>query len=302
MLALRKKLDHFLLELAWSLWTELGVAGSVRKHQNYLINPEELILLTVAMGEVDPRLRAESLDWCSQYHHFISVSRLKTIMNDFEGLVSESFSVYSATLNLIAPKAKWPVFLKVEPLKLFLSHKSSLQPLESPALLNIRARSIFSTGARADLVTFFLTHTQTDYAASDLTDIGYSKRTLAEILDEFSLSGLVEKFMVRNQNRYSLKKNHHLERLLAPLPSYAPFWRHIFVVLLTLRACIQRVEKSSESTQIVEIRTTLTALENNLQRLKITPPVFQADFYKYLEAFSEWLLGIASNIADVHTR
>lgn len=58
--------------------------------------------------------------------------------------------------------------------------------MESPVLLNIRTRSIFSTGARADLITFSLTHSKTDFLASDFTDIGNTKRNFIEILDELA--------------------------------------------------------------------------------------------------------------------
>ena len=42
---LSDSIDEYLLDLAWSLWTELGVAGVQRRHQQYLIVPEELILM-----------------------------------------------------------------------------------------------------------------------------------------------------------------------------------------------------------------------------------------------------------------
>lgn len=296
MLPLSKKLDQHLLDLAWSLWTELGVAGVQRKHQEFLITLEELILLTVALVEVDPRLRDESLDWCSQYHHFLSISRLKSIMKDFESSLNKSFSTYSATLNSIS-RATWPFFLDSPPLKFIPSHKSCLRPLESPALLNIRARSIFGTGARADLMTFFLTHPKSDFAVSDVAEIGYSKRNLAEILDELSLSGLFDKFLLRNQQRYRLKNN-QLINVLGPIPKYAPSWRLILEVLLPLRDCIKRTENDSESTKVVEIRNLLISLQKNLQRLNLTPPHFQIDYHAYLNSFSKWLLEIASKLAQ----
>ena len=110
MLTLSKRLDSLLLDLAWSLWTELGVAGVKRSHQQFLITLEELILLTVSLAETDPRLRDESLDWCSQYHHFISVSRLKSIMKSFGSSLNEPFSSYSSTLNSQSGTA-WPLFV-----------------------------------------------------------------------------------------------------------------------------------------------------------------------------------------------
>jgi hypothetical protein len=268
---LNKKLNQLLLDLAWSLWTELGVAGVKRKHQKFLITPEEFILLTVALAEIDPRLRDESLDWCSQYHHFISVSRLKSIMKSFGSSLNEHFSSYSATLNSVS-QASWPLFLDSTPLKFIPSHKSCLRPLQSPGLLNIRARSMFGTGARADLVTFFLTHAKSDFAASDVTEIGYSKRNLAIILEEFCLSGLFDKFSMRNQQRYRLIKNDQLIKVLGSIPDYAPSWRLIFEVLLLARDCIKRTENSSESTRVVEIRNLLQIFQKNLQKLRLTPP------------------------------
>lgn len=293
---LSKELDQLLLDLAWSLWTELGVAGNLQKHQKFLISLEELIILTSVLSEIDPRLRDESLDWCSQYHHFISISRLKSIMKSFSP-VNEPFSIYSATLNSISGTA-WPVFQDASPLKVNLSHKSCLRPLESPALLNIRARSLFGTGARADLIAFFLTHPKSDFAASDVAEIGYSKRNLAEILEEFCLCGLFDKFLVRNQQRYRLIKSSQLIKIMGPIPDYAPTWRLVFEILLPLRDCILRTEKSSGSTRVVEMRNLLISLQKQLNRLSLLPPPFQTDFNAYWNTFSQWLLEMVRKLAQ----
>jgi len=200
-----KELDQHLLDLAWSLWTELGVQGHKRNHQNCLISLEELVILTTVLAEIDPRLRDESLDWCIQYHHFLSISRLKTLIKDCNDVVQRAFSTYSSTLNSMS-HARWPVFQETQPLQIILSHKSRLRPLESPALLNIRVRSVFGTGARADLITFFLSHEDADFSISDTVEIGYSKRNLAEILEELSLGGIVEMSLLRVFNRLIDKK------------------------------------------------------------------------------------------------
>jgi hypothetical protein len=298
MLPPSKRFDKLLLDLAWSLWTELGVAGTIRKHQNFLITLEELIVLTVALSDIDPRLRDESLDWCSQYHHFISTSRLKTIVKAFGSSIYAPFSNYAASLNSFS-HAAWPLFQKESsPLKIVLSHKSCLRPLESPALLNIRARSIFGTGARADLVTYFLTHAKSDFAASDVVDIGYTKRNLAEILEEFCLSGLFDKFLLRNQQRYRLIKKDQLIKVLGPVPEFTPSWRIVFEILLQLRDCIKRNENNSESTKVVEIRNFLIAHQKNLQKLDLIPPPMQTNFHSYLNSFTEWLIEIIRQLAQ----
>jgi len=291
-----KQLDQHLLNLAWSLWTEVGVAGIKRHHQHLLILIEELILFTSILSEVDPRLRDETLDWCSQYHHFISISRLKSLMIDFKELVSDQFSKFAATLNSIS-NANWPVFKDTTPLKIILSHKSILRPIASSALLNLRARSIFGTGARADLLTYFLVHSNSEFSIAETAEmIGYSKRNLAEVLEDLHLSNLFIKTMQGNQQRYRLNKNSKLYHALEPIPEYVP-WHYIFKVFLSLRDCIQRTTNYSESTKVVEIRNCLAKLEKPLQKLEQSPPPFQNNFSAYLDAFSHWILEWAANLA-----
>lgn len=284
-----KQLDKNLLNLAWSLWTELGVAGVKQNHQNVLILVEELVIFTSVLTEIDPRLRDESLDWCSHFYHFISISRLKSLMKDFEELATEPFSKYASSLNNIS-KANWPVFIDIPPLKINLSHKSILRPLVSSSLLNIRARALFGTSARADLVTFFLVHPNTDFSIAEVAETGYSKRNLAEVLDDLHLGNLFDRSMQGNQQRYRLNKNSPLFQMLKPIPEYAPSWHLVFKVLLALRVCIHRTEKYSESTRVVELRNCLKKQEKSLQKLGLIPPPFQNNFPMYLENFSQWII------------
>lgn len=294
-----KQLDKNLLNLAWSLWTELGVAGVKQYHQNTLILVEELVIFTTVLSEIDPRLRDESLDWCSKFYHYISISRLKSLMKDFEELVREPFSKYASSLNNIC-KANWPVFIDTTPLKINLSHKSILRPHTSSALLNIRARSIFGTGARADLVTFFLVHSNRDFSIAEVTETGYSKRNLAEVLDDLHLGNLFDKFMQGNQQRYRLSKNSPLFQMLKPIPECAPSWHLVFKVLLALRACILHTEHYSESTKVVELRNCLKKHEKSLQKLGLVPPLFQNNFPLYLDKFNQWILRWTDLLAKGH--
>lgn len=286
---LSKHIDNNLLDLAWSLWTELGVAGVKQNHQGTHIWLEELVIFTSALAEIDPRLRNESLDWCSQFHKYISISRLKSLMNDFEPLAKEPFSKYALTLNSIS-KANWPVFTETWPAKINLSHKSVLRTPLSASLLNIRARSMFGTGARADVVTFFLLHPHIAFSIAQIAEIGYSKRNLAEILDEMHMGHLLDRTMQGNQQRYCLCKKSPLLQLFKPLPAKAPSWHLIFKVVLSLRMCIQRIENYSESSKAVELHTCLNRHEKSLQKIGLIPPSFQNNFSVYLENFNRWIL------------
>ena len=114
-----KKIDESLARLAWSLWTEIGVAGLERKHRTFSVAPEELIILTSVLAEFDPRLRDESLDWCTRYHCFISPIRLHILAKKYEDFIAEPFSIFSKTLNAIADmRTKWIVFTETTSFKI----------------------------------------------------------------------------------------------------------------------------------------------------------------------------------------
>jgi hypothetical protein len=292
-----QQLNDNLAELAWSLWTELGVAGTFRRHKHCLVPLEELIILTTVIAEYDPRLRDEALDWCSRYHHYVSVSRLKTLVKKIGTPVFEPFSLFASTLNTIT-QSNWPIFSEVTPLKFVSSRKSILPSLNAPSLLQLRLRSFFGVGARADLFTYFLTEIKSDFTASDAVDIGYGKRSLAEILDNLALSGFLTSTMIRNQKKYELAKTEQLKRLIGEPPEFSPPWHHILEILISLRYDLYQSEKSSNASKVITIRNDLERKKNLLKSIHLFPPILESDPDQYWEIFSKWLLEHVRAIAQ----
>lgn len=290
---LSKQLDEYLLDLAWSLWTELGVAGLARKHQQYLILPEELILLTAALGKVDPRLRDEALDWCSRYHKFISVTRLKTLAKAWGD--AAAFSLFAATLNSVS-SAKWPVFQKIAPLKYRPSGKSELVDFDCPALFAIRLRALFGTGSRADLMTFFFAQEDKEFSIAATVEIGYSKRNLADMLEGFAQSGIFTASMALNQRRYRFARREEFAELVGPLPKVMFPWRQFLEAMLKIRECVCRNEDKSEELRTIALRNVV--LDLDWRRLELTPPPLQENFWTVC---IEWILDKLRKVAQGKT-
>lgn len=82
----RASLVEQLLDLAWSHWAALGVAGSVQAAE-VPVDLEALLLLTAELAAEDPRLRDEALDWCSRFHGFASKPRLKQLLREMTYLL-----------------------------------------------------------------------------------------------------------------------------------------------------------------------------------------------------------------------
>ena len=301
MKTLIQQFDDRLVDLAWSLWTELGVAGTQRKHKDCLIGLEELIILTAVIAEIDPRLRDEALDWCSRYHHFVSISRIRTLVKILGESVHLPFSVFAKTLNSIT-QSNWPIFSNANPVNLKLSGKSSPPHCEAPALLGLRLRALFGVGARADLLTFFLTQNETILTAADAVEIGYSKRSLADLLDHLVQSGLLVTSVIRNQRKYELVMKEQLKKLVGELPKVAPPWRRILGMLISLRTSLQQFEKNSTATNVVVIRNTLLHIKDLLPSIISSSPPLQSDLNQYLESFTKWLLDILNSFVHGNFR
>jgi hypothetical protein len=291
------RIDRELADLAWSLWSELGVAGLHRQHKNCLIGLEELIILTAVVAKSDPRLRDEALDWCSKYHNFVSVSRMRTLVDSLGEQVYEPFSVFAVTLNSIA-QTKWPQFEEVSPLRVNLSGKSKLLSCEPPALLSLRLRSVFGVGIRADLLAFCLTRGTNSFTAIDTVKIGYNKRSLSEVLESFVLTGLLTSSRVANRAVYCLSKQSELSVLIGSLPEIAPDWRSVIEVFITLRTSLLKTQNYSVSSKVIDSRNVLKQLEAHLKIINLSPPAVSDDLTGYWDFFCKWMLTALKEICQ----
>ncbi len=294
MSALNKEFDNQLAGIAWSLWRELGVAGTDRFHENCLIQPEELIILTAIVSEYDPRLRDEALDWASCYHEYISVSRLRSLLKELDDNEQRSFSQFAAALNSIS-SAKWPSAEESPRFKVKISGKSSLPVLKSPSLLMLRLRNLFGPGAKADILTHFLTRNEMRFSAADLVEIGYSKRSLMTALDHLAASRVLDVENAGNKKIYQLRNPKELQVVIGQLPKVAPSWNKILQAIIAIRSVISEIQNSSEVTKSVIFRNCLIKIEDLLPTfispILHTSPDFRRDWNSVMEILNGFRQG-----------
>lgn len=288
---LSAQLDHYLIVLIRSLWAEFRGEEKDRRHGHCLIAPEELLLLTSVIAP--PDLQNEALEWCASYHHFISISRLRALVKTGGSSIEEPFSLFAATLNSIS-NADWPLFIEKDPLKFETSTTPAPPQCERPSLLYLRLRTLFGVGARADLMTFFLTQGKNDFTASDTAELGYGKRSLADLLIDFVQSGFFTAFTVGNQRRFRFVKQDQMIAILGKIPEVIPPWRHILEVVLPLRTCILQVEENPQAIKTAELHKVLLQMHDKLHRLYLTPPTANSDW----DFLSDWILNIVKSYSQ----
>jgi len=297
MTSARRQIEEYLLDLAWSLWTELGVAGTNRQHRQVAITPEELLLLTSALSPLDPRLRDESNDWCSRYHGYVSTARLRSLFGDAQEEQKAALSRYAATVNALAT-TRWPTTGDTSPWKVKLGGKSSLAELTRPALLHLRLRAVFGTGARADVIAVFLGSSATDLAVAEVADIGYTKRNIANVLDDLAAGGLLRVSKVRNQLRFRWARRDALVALVAPLPRQLPNWRPIVDLVLTLHRFVERTEPMPGVVRGVEAANLLPSINRELALLQWQPPQLGPKPEDSWDRLARWAIKVVRTVAS----
>ena len=162
---LGKEFDALALDLAWSLWAELGVDGAARRHDWQAIDLEPLIIFTARIGASDSRLRASTIDWCIANARFASALRLRNLAEHASAGTREAFGPYAVTVRAHA-KAPWPG--QGDPLTLFHPERASPPDLRRPSLVQLRLRALVGVSARAEILKLMLADPERPQPASTL--------------------------------------------------------------------------------------------------------------------------------------
>lgn len=221
------------IELAWSLWTELGVPGVSRNHAHTVIDPEPLIVATPAIAAGDPRLLEQVYGWCTAHADRISISRLKGLLAVSPERVVSRFSSFSRALRDHGG-VRWPVIGHPERWSGPSSRPSPPLPLDRPSLLRFRLRALCGVGARADILCELVSAVETWWSVAELARIGYSKRNVAKVLSELDGTGIVSARKDGNTLHFRLARTSALKELAAAEDLLAPRWQPLLGIVLML--------------------------------------------------------------------
>lgn len=285
------------LELAWSLWGELGVRGVVQgRHDPWSIDPEPLIAFTASVGDRDPRLRDESIDWCIQYERYVSRARLRGILRRSDATARTEFGAYAATLSQHTGRS-WPEASQPRPYQ--PSGRSSLTPLTRPALIRLRLRALFGVGARAEILHAFIARPSAHATAAELARLtGYTKRNVTDELDRLELAGLLRVAAPSNQFLYRLHDRHALLSFVGEQPDVFPNWEPLFRVVSALLNRLSAIETAPATVQAIELEKFVAEIEPDLRDARIRPPSPERERAGSPEALQSWAVHFMRELAS----
>ena len=263
------------LDLAWSHWTALGVRG-IAQPPSSAVDPEALLYFTACLAEHDARLQAEVGDWWNQYERFISRPRMNALGKRFGERITAKLSRLEHALQT-APR----------------TGKSRLDHLDTPARSLLRLRCAFGANARAEVVLELLTRSsppEGGLTALALSEVGYSKRNIAFVLDDLLMAGILVSASEGNRVRYRLADPPALERVLRPVPSTPGRWHLRLPIIAAFVDLAGRVRDRDAIVQSIEARKTLETLQPTISAAGIATRGPSATAETYWPELQQWLI------------
>lgn len=284
---------------AWAQWSSLG-AGTVTtgtKAPESIIDPEALILVSLAMLHEERRLVDLLAWWARVGSRLLSVQRIKGMVDCFPASIGEGLGRFARSAAA-ANDARWKRYAGKAPLA--ARDKSARAPsLSEPPALILRLRAGFGVNAKADVLAFLLS---TGGDRATIQDIergtGYASVTVREATRDMALARFIRETRTHPVSYYARPRpwaellqrdepGNHQDRE-PELPRWQ-FWVSVFAFLVHVDDLAQSEAtgtgpylQSSRARDIYEThRRALTA-----NRIEVPDP----DHYRgaeYLPAFLE---------------
>ena len=93
----REQLLNRLLTFLWRQWSALGLLGESGGEEDWVIDPESLLVFSLEIGRYEPRLFDEILAWLKVNGQWLDTPRLRNIIEAAEPI---SQSLWAAFCNI----------------------------------------------------------------------------------------------------------------------------------------------------------------------------------------------------------
>ena len=282
----KQELLNAILELLWKQWTQLGVAGQINAHDNFVLDPEALLIFSAHFARYDQRLYDLVIDWLQCNGESINLPRLKALLKGFDNTDRKSLGFIAASVK----SKKWQPLAKsllpkddeVETMFFgndFVPHpdETALRygfkrnqyvpgnkvmpfPVKGNASLLLRLRGAFGMSARAEAI---LTMLNKEFCRiQDVADAGgFSWKAASDVLNELCTSGVAVTLDKNKRGRtYFLKDASAIRSLFGVDTVNFPDWLTVFEMLSVVWKCINnpRLAEVSEKTASGELQREFT--------------------------------------------
>lgn len=281
--SLRKETNEKLLRFLWRQWSQLGVRGNVEFEDQWIIDPEALLLFTMDVGRMAPRLFDEVIAWAMGNDRWVSMQRLKNIAKSAKGETKRALAAFATLVDADDTKHRWRTISRIhniidgqgepffidpngEPLPLIGEFDQSFQKygfarskprigsflpkarMGSSANLMFKLRSLFGLGPRAEVMAYLISH---PYGKASVISrsVVYSQPSVLDTLIDLAKAGFISFHAHGICSADNVRWQRFLE--LPTLPVWVE-WPRIFTGLLDIARCLRTVLPKASSEYLLK--------------------------------------------------
>lgn len=293
------EIANLALDLAKSLWAEMGVGGAQSRHDWQAIDLESLIIFTASLRVVAEPFVASTIRWCATNTTCISIPRLRSLAPEFSKSTRDALIAYQQAITDTAsarPKKSPRVEIAT----------GGPPDLKRPALIQLRLRALFGTGARAEVLRLLLADPEEQRTAASLADgARFSKTSVNQALDALTAAGVTRVEPDGDVLVYQLTRPADLATAVSGVPVAFPDWIAVFTVIDAIRSYAATKDRDGKG-RLTAARATVAGLQSQLGHLGVEAQVPAIKTDASVTAFEHWAQSFlaehagATQRADVH--
>lgn len=212
--AAAKALHRTTLDVVWRQWGQLGSGAASRGRLQRLIDPEALVLASLALVSEEPRLADVLYDFAVLNSDFLSIQRIKNLRADYDDstpmLISEGISWFARVAMERGKDMRWRSVIKrssthadtdfsdyaarwAEPPIRLNKVRGRRVRLGEPSALIFRLRLIFGAGIKADMMALLLAADTQWTTVRDIADVtGYTVAAIRRSSEDLSGAQMIQ--------------------------------------------------------------------------------------------------------------
>lgn len=307
---IRELAEGTLIKASWAQWAVLTAAATTadRRRAWTIVDPEALILASLAVGHRERRLDDMVASWASEAAHLMSMHRMRALAKGFPNAVTQRLTIFIAPATSGGDK-RWKRLATGEYSAEHVprvKRLGELRLIEGPAL-TVRLRAGFGVNAKADLLSLLVGF---GGAPADLKVIAaattYTERAVRSATEEMRLAGFIHEIKGRPSSFYAdptawaiLLQSRRMDGGRrsddASLPPWR-FWAAVFGFLAQVIEWSVTQERNGWSLYVAGSRAR-DLLEMHTRKLRQAevwlPPLAETSGEHFLAAFEEVVREIA---------
>lgn len=183
-------------DVAWAQWSALAaIAVPAGTRVRAMVDPEALVLLSLALRGREPRLDELVLGWTRAASPLLSVQRITSLAEAFPPFVHDALAEF-ARAAADAGDRRWRPHAAepAEPVRAPRRRPPVVPRLAEATALLLRLRAGFGVGTKADLLAFLLSLRGAEAPVSVIAAAtGYSGRAIRTAAEEMVLAGFLKR-------------------------------------------------------------------------------------------------------------